>query len=69
MVDDGNDYYLSHSHDPVVEYKFKSAPCFPTTYLKELMKYTMGCQFEVTIEDEDDAKRKNKSSENDSDDY
>jgi len=41
MVDDGNDYYASHTHRPTVYYDINENSMFSKIYLSNLLKYLM----------------------------
>lgn len=41
MVDDGNDYYASHTHIPTVYYDINENSMFSKIYLSNLLKYLM----------------------------
>ena len=51
MVDDGHDYYESHSHTPTVSYDINENSMFTKIYLIDLLKYLMNKFYECDLDD------------------
>ncbi len=49
MVDDGNDYYASHTHRPTVYYDINENKMFSKIYLSNLLKYLMSNYYDRDV--------------------
>ena len=51
MVDDGHDYYESHSHTPTVSYDINENSMFTKIYLIDLLKYLMNKFYDCDLDE------------------